>query len=265
MKALFVAILAICCATVLVLGNLHWDKKTTIAGETEASNIDSNLYKEGESADTSGNPDDLLAFANNWPEKSKEQFRKALEEEQPFHILIIGSESLGTHNNGWPLHVQAVLKDIYKENVTTGTLEYDTNTNIFVQKNKQKDLIDHKADMIIIEPFTYKDNGKVRIEDSLANLTTIIEDVKSGNPDVEFVIQPPHPIYNARYYPIQVEELKKYSEKRNITYLDHWKAWPDWHMEEIKEYLLGDSSGPSEKGHEVWGEYVIGFLIENKR
>lgn len=261
MKALLVAILAICCAAVLVLGNLHWDKKTTIAGETEASNIDLKENEEVKATPVSNNPEELIAFARNWPEKSREQFRRALEDKRSFQILIVGSESLGTQNNGWPQTVQAAVKSAYQENVTIKTLEYAKNSTMFVQENKPKDIIDHKADMIIIEPFTYKDNGKVRIEDSLANLTTIMEDVKSGNPNVEFIIQPPHPIYNAKYYPIQVAELKEYSEKRDITYLDHWAAWPDWHTEAIKDYLLEDSSGPSEKGHEVWGEYVEKFLI----
>ncbi|WNS75217.1 SGNH/GDSL hydrolase family protein [Bacillus sp. DTU_2020_1000418_1_SI_GHA_SEK_038] len=261
MKAFFVALLAICCATLLVIGNIHWDKKTTVAGQTEAIKIDNKEYEEVESAAASINPKELLVFANNWPEKSKEQFRKALEEERPFHILIVGSESMGVEKNGWHNLVRAAVKETYGETVTIETLEYEMNSHQFVQENKQKDLIEQKADMIIIEPFTYKDNGKVRIEDSLANLTRIRNDVKNENQNVEFVIQPPHPLFNARYYPIQVEELKEYSEKRGITYLDHWTAWPDWHTEEIKDYLLEDSSGPSEKGHEAWAEYLEKFLV----
>ena len=51
-------------------------------------------------------------------------------------------------------------------------------------------------------------------------------------------IQPPHPLYQATYYPVQVEALAQYAEDNDIPYLNHWEAWPDQDSKEIKDYLL---------------------------
>ena len=75
------------------------------------------------------------------------------------------------------------------------------------------------------------------------------------------LIQPPHPLYQATYYPVQVEALEQYAEDNGIPYLNHWEAWPDQDSEEIKDYLSEDASEPSAKGHQVWAEYLIDYFI----
>ena len=256
MKVTIISVLAIACAAVLVLGNIHWDKKTTVAvGPEQATQAPS----EHKASAADHQTQDLLSYATNWPENSQEQFKQKIEENQPFHIIIAGSESLAAENNGWPNMVKASLEETYGEAVKVDVQEYDMNSSQFVQQDKQQELT---GDMIILEPFTLKDNGVVRIEDSIANLETIIDDVTAAHPNTEFLIQPPHPLYDARFYPIQVNQLKKFAEDHQLTYLDHWSAWPDAKTEEIKDYLLEDQSAPNERGHEIWAKFIEDFLIK---
>ncbi len=119
--------------------------------------------------------------------------------------------------------------------------------------------------MIILEPFILKNNGEVSVEHSLKHLKTIMDKVKSANPETTFILQPPHPLYNAKHYPNQVEDLKEYAAENNIPYLDHWTAWFDQTKEEFKEDLSKDNSQPSNKGHKVWAEYLIDYLISQEQ
>ncbi len=99
------------------------------------------------------------------------------------------------------------------------------------------------------------------INESLDHVSSVMDSIKSKNPETVFILQPPHPLYNATFYPNQVKALKNYAEAEGIVYLDHWKAWPDYSTEKIKDYLTKDQSEPSVKGHEVWAKFVTDYLI----
>jgi hypothetical protein len=66
---------------------------------------------------------------------------------------------------------------------------------------------------------------------------------------------------------VEVEQLKTLAENEGYTFIDHWKNWPDYQSEEIKDYILYDSGSiaPNEKGHEVWAEYIIDIFIAAKQ
>lgn len=268
MKVFLTTLLAIATAAVLILGNLNWAKKTTISSNTEVSKAaetkKDQLTNGGSDnkSTSSASREVLLKLASNWPKESIEVFTKSLDEKRPFKILIVGSSALGgSSSTGWPALVETKVNEAYGETVSVDVKEYALTSLDFIEQDKTQELVESKADLIIFEPFTLNDNGIVRIEDSLDNITTVIEEVNSDNPNAAFVLQPPYPLYNAQFYPLQVEALKNYAETNQISYLDHWTAWPDPATEEIKDYLLEDQSAPNEKGHGVWAEFVEGFLI----
>jgi hypothetical protein len=141
-------------------------------------------------------------------------------------------------------------------------LIYDDTSMEFVENNKKQEVSTKKADLILFEPFLLNDNdGMVIIQDSLTHLSKIMKDVEKVNPDTTFLLQPSYPLYGATLYPKQVAELKKYAKENNITYLDHWKAWPDLSNPELKDYLLPGQNGPNEKGNEIWENYVLDYFI----
>ena len=145
--------------------------------------------------------------------------------------------------------------------MTVSTFSYDLTSIAYINEEKITEVMEEQPDLILFEPFTLKDNGKVGIDDSLENTSAVIASVKESLPQTEVILQPPHPLYNANFYPKQVEELQQFAEDNGITYLNHWEAWPDKNSEEIKEYISEDSSQPSSKGHQLWADYLTDYFI----
>lgn len=260
MKAILVTLLAALCFTLLLLGNMHWDKKTTIS---TAKAVDTNeevkqtqltTTKEEEKQDSS--LETLQSYMDNWPKESKAAFAKAYNEKKSFQVVIAGSTT-----NSWVETVSSNLSSIYGNTIEISELSYDLTSSEFVNEEKFDDINQANPDLILFEPFTLKDNGLVTIEDSIANLQTVISTVKESNSNVSFILQPPHPLYNAKFYPVQVQELKTYAESNQISYIDHWTNWPDASTEDILPYLAEDRSEPSEEGYELWANAVSDFLI----
>ncbi|PLR76037.1 hypothetical protein CU633_17925 [Bacillus sp. V3-13] len=261
MKAIFTTLLAICCAVILIAGQIYWNEKTSVSGKGESFQITEEEKTPVKNEAKLAN-EDFLKLAGNWPEASQERFKTTLTEKQPYKILFVGSEALSLEDNGWPVLVKEKIEAAYGDTILVHSIQYGLNSTDFINQESQAEIAAEKADMVILEPFTLLDNGVVEISQSLQNITTIINDVQAANEHTVFVLQPPHPLYAARFYPIQVEELKKYAAQNEITYLDHWAAWPDQQNEDLKSYLTEDQSKPNEKGHEVWAGYIEDFLIK---
>jgi hypothetical protein len=259
MKALFTALMALACAAVLVMGNLHWNEKTTIAVDSQQEKKEP-LQPE---AYDSTKADKLLNLAENWPEQSQAALKKALQEGRPFNIVIAGSEILSTGDNSWSTILTKQLKQGYGDAVNIAVKTYDLDSLSFQSQGKIEDITSEKPDLVLLEPFTLNDNGVVTIEDSLAAVTNIIVETRKTSPEAVFILQPPYPLYNATYYPIQVDELKKYAGSKGLTYIDHWSVWPDGSSEEIKDYLSEDLSVPNEKGIQLWADFVGDFLVKD--
>lgn len=137
-------------------------------------------------------------------------------------------------------------------------VEREVSTNV-IQGDYLVEVIESRPSVLFIEPFLLNDNGNVRIEDSLANLTTIIEQVKEALPEVELVILPANPLYEANFYFDQNKELANYAEEKDFYYLNHWGAWPATDNEELNNYL--DNGRPNKEGHELWAKYVAEDIL----
>jgi hypothetical protein len=264
MKTFFTTIFGILCVIVLFMGNIYWQGKTAVSVGTTATEDNSSLKPkvnekdEGESNST----DQLLSFAKNWPVSARESFEQSLLDKQSFSIMIVGSEGIGNDASGWEQLVSDSLLETYgKQNIDVSIHTFDLTTANFIQESKDIELAEEAPDLVLFEPFTLNDNGNIEIVDSLEHIATFIEEAKMVNPNVAFVLQPPHPLYQAKFYPLQVEALKDYAEANGIAYLDHWTVWPDPETSEVKDYLLADQSAPNDKGHELWGKYINDYLI----
>lgn len=232
----------------LVLGNIYWNNKTIHANVDKAAQP---------SEKTSPDTKELLAYTANWPDESQKLYKEKLRKNEPFSILIAGSPAI----NGLANQLIKSMEDTYGDTVQISTHAYDLTSTEFVNQEKQKELIEAQADLIVFEPLTLKDNGQVAIDDSHAHINTIIQDVTDANEQTTFVIQPPHPLYNATYYPLQVEALKQYTTDNDILYLDHWNSWPDQTSEEMKALLTEDNELPNKDGYKIWHTYLEDFFI----
>lgn len=245
------------CTISLVLGNINWQDKVS-----NASNIPLEPTDKVEPNESSPSNAELVKHTENWPKKSKKLYQERIAHGKAFKILIVGSNSLGGTEYNIPNDLATRMKQVYGETVQVDGLIYDLMSTQFVSQNKQKDLIEKEADLILLEPFTLKDNGNVAIDDSLENITKIMEDVTAANEDSQFILQPPNPLFDATYYPNQVKELKKYAQDNDIPYLNHWSNWPDQNAEEMKDVLNKDLELPNEEGYKIWSMYLEEFFIK---
>jgi hypothetical protein len=250
MKYILTAFWAIVCIIVLFYGHSYWSKKTEVKAGTDTST------EVKTQVETYEDETKYLNMAKNWPESSKLEFQKTLKDKKPFKILFVGSTALGTNEKGWAQDAAAKIVEAYgNEKIAVSLLTYDVTTKDFVNGDRQEEIIDQKANLIVFEPFLLNDNGAlISIQNSLKNLSIITSDVEKANPNTTFILQPSYPIHGAKTYPIQVDGLKKYASENSIFFLDHWSSWPE-------NELLTDQNGPNEKGNEIWETFVLDYFI----
>lgn len=258
MKAFFTTLLAIVCVAVLILGNAHWDKKTTVRALEEVENKAQQKTNKIEEKQIHSEEEmnQLLSLASNWPQQSQDAFQEALIEGRSFHILFVGSKALESGNVSWPAKLQNVMEEAYGDSIFTfETITSDLTSMEYVNEKGYENW-NSDADLILLEPFTLSDNGEVTIDDSIINIQTMMKNQKAT-----IILQPPHPIYNATFYPLQVEALKEFATDNEITYLDHWTAWPNPSTVEMLGLLDEESNLPNEAGQELWASYLEEYFV----
>jgi hypothetical protein len=257
MKKALILLLLLLCGVVIVYGNFHWQTMTSgsSSSEEETEETKSESNNEEENISSSSESENYLPYAASWPEDARTKYKEKLDTGEKFSIVLIGSDEMETVEEGWNDIVTEALQDAYGETISVESLSYNMNTLDFVREEQFIEITELVPDLVVFEPFVFKDNGTVIIEDSLQNIDTIIEKVNAP-----FVITPPQPVYQPALYATQIEELKQYTDERGIPYIDHWSNWPDVGDEEIKNYL-DEVSSPNEQGHELWARGVIDYLI----
>lgn len=265
MKNFLTVLLGIICVVVLVLGHSYWNNK--IEASVKKTTYPSNNQKAttkvfDQKASTKSIDQDLIALTSNWPKASINRFKQTIKEKRAFKILFVGSSAIGSDTKGtYPTVKEKLISTYGKKNIQVSLKTFDFTSTQLINNSGHEEIAAEKADLIVLEPFILLDNGNVTIEDSLQNLTTLMASIMVKNPETTFILQPSYPLYNAKIYPQQVEELKSYAKKNQITYLDHWSKWPDSNTEAFKDYLLPDQSAPNDKGIKVWSDYLIHFFI----
>ncbi|MBY0097334.1 SGNH/GDSL hydrolase family protein [Mesobacillus maritimus] len=260
MKRFLVTLLAIGCIAVLIAGNKHWKEKTFVAAERNKQEV--KVKTEEPEIDSE---EAFIKLAANWPEQAKKNYQLALKEGRPFTILIAGSSNaLGLDDTAWSTIVKKELEQAYGETIQVIVKSYDLTSRQFIAEDKLAELITVQPDVTLLEPFTLMDNGNVMISESHQTIEEIRSALAEANPEHVLMLQPPNPLYQANYYPVQVEALQKYADEEDIPYLNHWTAWADPDSKDIQAFLTdGDeSTTPSEKGHQVWAEFIVDYFIE---
>jgi hypothetical protein len=252
MKYLLTALWTMFCIGILAYSHITWNKQTAVQAVVSDSEPTVKQDSNGQNAD-----DHYMELAANWPEAAKEQLKLSLEKGNPYSILFVGSTALQWGNQV----TQSLLESFGSERITTELYTYDLTSNDFVAENKQLELAAKKAQLIVIEPFLLNDNGEVPIDATLANATKIMENIKAKNPDTTFILQPSYPIYLPKLYSTQVQALKDYAVANNISYLDHWTAWPATDNSEIKNFLNEGQNSPNDQGNQVWAQYLVEYFV----
>lgn len=256
----FVTVMAVL-ATVIFLFAAHtyWKGKTSAGTKAPAVTEEAvkNVMEKEENVESKSANQDLLTLADNWPDQAKEGLEKAMEEGRAYKVAVVGSGSLGEENGGWSVMLRDALGEAFGDHVEVGIFEYDERSDEFISNSRHNEVAEFEPDFVLFEPFTLMDNGNVEVEDNHENIQTFVDAVG----EAVVVLQPPHPIHDATFYPAQVNDLKTFAEDADLVYLDHWPEWPDVEDEELRSYLQEDQGAPNEKGHELWFEYLKGYFI----
>ncbi|XJZ27100.1 SGNH/GDSL hydrolase family protein [Bacillota bacterium Lsc_1132] len=253
MKYFLTASLAVVSIVVLFFGHSYWKERTAV----KADAVDTPVVAEA-AAPKASQASDFVQLTKNWPVAAQKQFAQSVKAKKTFTILFVGSRA----DRSSAQAVAAKLEETFgKKLVKTAVQTSDLTSTEFVAQKKSLEMASEQAQLIIFEPFLLNDNGKVETKTALANLSKVIESVKAVNPGTTFILQPSYPLFAAKFYPLQVDALKKYAQDNGIAYLDHWKAWPDYQKEELKNYLLADQSAPNDKGNGVWAKFLEDYLI----
>lgn len=257
MKHFILILLTIGCALILFLGNQQWKEKVQVRSQVTSSHTKA----EEDEAEQQDETEQLLQYAAKWPAEAQADFQAALESGQPYKIVIAGSPALGQEPSGWSAIVKQELERVYGESVDVSVKSYDLTSLEFFNGGKHEELAAELGDLVLLEPFILNNNGKVGNELADENYSEIIEAIKGANEKAVVILQPANPLSKARFYPLQVEALKKYTEAKGLPFLDHWKAWPETENERRELLDTGDPSYPNEKGHKLWAEYIVDYFI----
>ncbi|MBN8193787.1 SGNH/GDSL hydrolase family protein [Bacillus sp. NTK074B] len=259
MKAFSLILLAIGCAVVLYYGNAYWQERTTSSPPPHPEKV----------AETGADPveeetPDYKSLLANWPEEAKDSFMNDLQTGTPYKLAIVGSPALGEGENGWSRQVKEELENTFGESLEVTIYEYDSTSIKFVNGEPADEVLEADPDLVLLEPFSLSDNSKlVGSKDNLESIRILNRRLKEQKEEAVLILQPPHPITGATYYPEQIEELKAFAKEQDIPYLDHWTAWPE-EDETLEKYVTESQETPDEKGHEVWASYLLDYFIADE-
>lgn len=248
----------------VVFGYMHWNQKlanvpkeeiivstniTNTKGKSEKNTVES-TYKIEDL--TTSLPADVATF-----------IAEAAKSGETVELVIMGSQANTMGDRAWPTIFQEEMKLAYDNlfNITVYGDEDVITTIDVVNGNLHIERLDVTPDIIILEPWILNNNGDVLIEHTMEHIKWIVEDLEAVNEDAFIFLQPANPLFNAIKYPLEVDELKAWSNQEGHHFIDHWNNWPDYMTEEIKGYILENGYAPIELGHQVWAEYVGNLFI----
>lgn len=256
---LFMTLVVFLCIGTIVFGNYHWNSKlgTAVDGKVVAVHRYS-TEAATEVVDKESSQDGF----RNLPINLAEKLQGKIDNGEIVNLTIIGSEVNSLHDNSWTSIFIKEMEHTYNNlfNITVNSAQSEVTTSDVREEGHHLKGLSAKLDIVILEPFLLDSNGLIPINQSLENISVIIEELKAKNPDVFVLLQPAQPLHKAVYYPEDVEALKSWSEENGYTYINHWTSWPDYQSDELLYYMNPESILPNQQGHKVWAEYLIKYF-----
>ncbi|NQD65611.1 SGNH/GDSL hydrolase family protein [Bacillus haikouensis] len=275
MKSFLITILAISCAAFLFLGNMYWKERTSISAtsdtagtETVNSEVAEDEKKEEEQVKDEVETEsaqseedvDVQTLISNWPEDAQQRFISLLEEGEPFKMAVVGSNAMGLDENGWAPQLMEALGTNYGDHIDVQLFQYDLTSIDFINGAESDEVISFEPDLVLFEPFSLVDNsnsvGTVQNHESILMFENRLNEMNGKS---VLLLQPPHPLAGATYYPEQIESLEEFAAEEGIPYIDHWTGWPE--ENELADYLIESQDTPNDRGHEIWADQLIDYFV----
>jgi hypothetical protein len=275
MKSFLITILAISCAAFLFLGNMYWKERTSISAtsdtaagtktvnsdEAEDQKKEEEQVKDEAKTESAQSEDvDVQTLISNWPEDAQQRFTTLMEEGEPFKMAVVGSNAMGLDENGWAPQLMEALGTNYGDHIDVQLFQYDLTSIDFINGAESDEVISSEPDIVLFEPFSLVDNsnsvGTVQNHESILMFENRLKEM---NEESVLVLQPPHPLAGATYYPDQIESLEEFAAEEGIPYIDHWTGWPE--EDELADYLIESQDTPNDRGHELWADQLIDYFV----
>jgi hypothetical protein len=273
LNKLLTFLLAIVCIVFIVFGQMYWKDKTqqatasTSTVNEEGTNTSTKTNDKGveDNASTDSvsqlSEEEMKDSIQNLPDDVQSTILSAYESGESVSMLIIGSTAIGDKENGSASLFRDELQKVYGEDLfQIDTFGFDGYSNEFVEELPTLEIADKSYDLVLMEPFTLSDNGYIPTANNHDNIETTLTAFQENNENTILMLQPPQPIYDANFYPSQVEDLKEFAEEQGYAYFNHWTSWPDPESEEILDYL-DDESNPNEDGAKLWANALAEIFI----
>lgn len=265
-QPIFIVILSVVCASILWFSASTWHEKIRNAGgtTTQQDGVIQEPIGENETPVKKTPPvkklsvDNLQKIGASLDDKTLEVISTRAEAGEHVQMLIVGSGALEDAADRFA----SVISDAYGGLIGVDVATFDMTSARFVEEELESGGIDWEAgyDIILYEPFTLHNNGKVIIENEHRHLLAVKALAESTVEDVSFLVTPPQPIYRAGYYLTQIRALEKYTAARGIPYINHWSNWPDTGSEDLQTYM-DEARIPTESGVTAWSDALIAYFV----
>ena len=260
LKKFSILLSIVLCGIILIFSYATWKEKIASAGlpadpvavdapaeETEEQTV----AVSDETADI-----DLESLTAGMDAQVQELFFNRKEQGEKVQLLIVGSEAMDSGEPGYGELLSDALESAYGGFVETETIGFEGTSEEFLLSGPQ---LSSDYDVVLLEPFTLKNNGRVEIEVEHLHVQNILGEVLSAEDDAVLVLHPPQPIYGAQFYRTQVIALEEFARINDYAYIDHWQQWPSTEDLTLKEYLTEDSN-PNNTGAETWANALIAYF-----
>lgn len=261
MKKFSVLIAISLCGVILLFSYASWKERIASAGlPAEAAAIaPSSEETEKETAAVAEEEPaaaDLDSLTASMDPQVRELFYNRKEQGDTLQLLIVGSEAMDAGEPGYGELLASELDAVYGNFVETALMSFDGTSEEFLMSGPQ---LSAGYDVVLLEPFTLNNNGRVEIETEQLHTQNIFGEVLSAQGDAVLVLQPPQPIYGAQFYRTQVTALSEFARIQGYAYINHWPEWPSTEDLTLKEYLTEDSN-PNNSGAETWANALIAYF-----
>ncbi|WP_053167530.1 SGNH/GDSL hydrolase family protein [Planococcus glaciei] len=254
-------LLVIFCLAILVISYSSWKDKIGTAAEKPLETTKAAEAKQEtdvpEKQVTSLTKKGLESLAAGMNEETRLILLDKFDNGERVQLLIVGSNATDSGEPGYAELLTKKLDQAYKGFIETTILSFNGTSEGFM--NEETDL-SVGYDIVLMEPFTLKNNGVVQIEAEREHVLEFLSQVRSSESSAALILHPPQPIYGAQFYIEQVKALEYFAAQQNFGYINHWPAWPATTDAALKDFLTDDGL-PNTEGAEIWAQELSNYFI----
>lgn len=260
-----VPIVMLACIVILISSYLIWKSKIEMA-KGETTNIpteqptieEEEIEKTGDQVPTLSRRTIEKALLNA-DETVQELVLDRFDAGEQVQMLIVGSTAMDDGSPGYADLLTDALTNTYGSLFETTIASFDGTSKDFIEENVDEIDWTTMYDLVLYEPFTLRNNGKVKIEEEHKHIQALEERMLTEVSDALLILHPSYPIFEASFYLLQIEALEKYASLNAIPYIDHWQNWPDTNSEDINQ-LLNEDNAPNNEGAQVWADALVTYF-----